>query len=471
MKKKLIAISLFLLVGGAALGQTQNWRSVWDEEADSLTFFQTIVPALKSAAAKGDKEAEIRLCAVFLTTPWGTAENINDGRTRLRKMVDSGNLNALVSLGESYITGRYAVYQSAKDDFFKGDVRCPKDEELGVAYYEKAVAMGHVPAMRKLGEHLVLGVNIRQNVSKGLDLLKKAAGKEDWDACRMLSALYRSENEYDGLIEPDLAESLKYAKMGAEQGDPLLQMKLALVFYNPSESSPGDYPDKLKYAFWLKKSAESDWDMAQYYYGLYLMNEQKDTDKGIEWIQKAADQNNVNAMAELSMYYLNNAYYAACVEMSDRIIAIVDDRASEPYLKAMMRKLVAITSYQTDEQILNYLNSGHYDYLMSLDYVIQPYALYQAGISYISSAKDLQKKPENKKKKYDQEFTRGLHLMQIGADQYNDPYCLFYLSLCYDLGRMVKKDSQRAHSYLVRAARAGSEKAIEYCRNHGISYE
>lgn len=134
------------------------------------------------------------------------------------------------------------------------------------------------------------------------ELLSRAEGG-DVRAQLELGACYRGELKVKGAPSPDPAESVKWVRRAAEQGDPEGQMYLGAYCLR----GYGVGVDKAEGLKWLKKSADQGYAKAQVYLvGCYYTGDGTPIDEAeaAYWAKRAAEQGYVRAQLALAGFYL-----------------------------------------------------------------------------------------------------------------------------------------------------------------------
>ena len=140
---------------------------------------------------------------------------------------------------------------------------------------------------------------------KSLDQLQEAAEQGDADAQYELGWIYGSDMDKDAKavleynVEKDVVKSFEWYRKAALQGHAEAQLRLSLCY----SLGKGVAEDGVLSSEWLQKSVEQGYAGAQLWLGLrYYYGEEgveKDLDKAIEWITKAANQGDELAIAHL----------------------------------------------------------------------------------------------------------------------------------------------------------------------------
>jgi len=156
------------------------------------------------------------------------------------KAVKSGEPEGLLCLGKCYFMGHGTQKNLKKAE--EAFLRCVKQvgwpeasfylsklyEEIGktkesMKWLQRAADAGDTMAQVEMGEALVFGENIEQDIEKGIIYLEEAARKENGYAQTMLASVYY--NDGNPLIDgPEKA--FYWAEMAAQNGEELAQIAL-----------------------------------------------------------------------------------------------------------------------------------------------------------------------------------------------------------------------------------------------------
>jgi TPR repeat protein len=183
--------------------------------------------------------------------------------------------------------------------------------------FEKAHQMGHVIATAYVGLFYYHGIEIKQNISKGNDLiqqvlprLERLADEHGYsEAYRLLDYLYQNE------IIPSFVDQLKnYAyKEVIQNEDAIVQFKLACLYKKHAISNGLTQNQHVEMINLYKKSAERGYAPAMHGLGkmyevnkISIQNKLSQTvchTKAKYWYEKAVDQQYVPAMHSLAKLY------------------------------------------------------------------------------------------------------------------------------------------------------------------------
>jgi len=292
-----------------------------------------------------------------------------------------GNVTAQRILGDSYANGNGVAtdaskalewYMKAADQgdaysqyassvfLLSGKAPIVQDHAKGIAYLEKAAASGLPGAQNDLAMFYLGGQFVEKDVAKGLKLMEESSAAGNPYSRNTLGSIY-----YQGeLVQKDVSKALKLFQSAAVQGLPDAQFNTGYFYLNDEgtsgltheerlvnddlkkedETAGGKLTDKQIGIYWLRKSSEAGYPLAQsnlaylilggqavgteseavallekaseqgvvdaqYTLGTLYFNGNagltKDVKKGAEYVKKAADQGNLQAQKEIGMLYLN----------------------------------------------------------------------------------------------------------------------------------------------------------------------
>jgi TPR repeat protein len=119
------------------------------------------VALLEGAASHGDLDAAFNLGSIYATGRDDFQKNVVQGIIWYQKAAERGHASAQYNLGSIYAQG----------------VDVPKDLVLAGKWYTKAAQKNHAKALLDLGTMYAFGVGYEQDISKGLQLLDRAAAQ------------------------------------------------------------------------------------------------------------------------------------------------------------------------------------------------------------------------------------------------------------------------------------------------------
>lgn len=203
-----------------------------------------------------------------------------------------------------------------------------EDVDKAVRLYQKASDMGLAEAQLQLGVCYQYGISVDKNNSKAFELFKKAAAQNSGDAFAMLAHQYNLKREFNKMFEmaekaAELNSALGYVWMATCYNNGFgCDMSRNKYFYWMEKAGERgivgaqwclatNYIEEEKFqkvTYWAEKAAEEGVIEAQCLIGqMYLFGNQpgvkKDKQKGLMWLQMAADQNDQKAQVFLGMEY------------------------------------------------------------------------------------------------------------------------------------------------------------------------
>ena len=248
---------------------------------------------------------------------------------------------------------------------------CPEDDNLGKAYLDTAVSLGHEASLFYLGACYLSGLGCRADTATAISWLEKAADNENIRAINTLGDIYRQQGELknavlyyekavtlgslegycnlgycyqEGLgvvlnsqkayelykfaadheynrayrmlascytngiyVEPSMAEALNWLTKAADNGDVIAMYYCGSILEEGDEGVPAD---KKKAREWYKKAAAQGDASAQLNLGFCYGkgNGVSQSDQdAVFWYKKAAEQGNDKAQYNLGLYYMDGA--------------------------------------------------------------------------------------------------------------------------------------------------------------------
>ena len=221
----------------------------------------------------------------------------------LRKMAESGNLEAQNNLGVMYHSGEGVA----------------KNFREAVKWLRRSAEQGSIFAAMNLGTCYYLGTGVKKDYNEAVKQFRKGAELGCVFSQVWLGTCYKEGNG----VGKDLSAALSWYRRGAEQGDPQAQMSLGFCYFMGTGVKK-DYYEAIK---WYRRAAEQEWGNAYsalgycYYNGLGM---KKDYDAAFRLFKKGAEKNEVDSFIGLGMCY----EYGKGVYFKDRT------KAAEWYRKA-----------------------------------------------------------------------------------------------------------------------------------------
>lgn len=195
----------------------------------------------------------------------------------------------------------YAKQGNAKAQRIVGDLKIfgfngvPVDYSEGIDWLEKAAKQGDVDAMASLGTSYMYGFGVNRNEGVAENWLLRSAELGSVRGQGLLANLYASK----GNAEFD-KKAFKYFLMAAKQGEGVSQSKIAIM-YLQGKAVNQDYEKSL---YWALLSAENGNSDGQLIAGLIYSSgyglDKPNVSEGKKWIQASANQGNEKALEVIS---------------------------------------------------------------------------------------------------------------------------------------------------------------------------
>ena len=222
----------------------------------------------------------------------GTEKNYEKAIDYFSKSVEYNNMNAYYGLGK--------IYADKEEKFY--------DLPKAISNLTVAADQEHVYAQLFLGKIYTDETYECIDIKKGITWLDKAATQNNDFAQYKLGKIFMENEEFK-----DITRSISYFTKSAEQGNQHAQYALG-SYYSNTENP--DY-DIRKAINWLEKSAAQENSYAQLKLGcIYLFGKHKeiprDTNLGLEYLNKAIDNGNEFAENVLKLYQSKGCLISQC---------------------------------------------------------------------------------------------------------------------------------------------------------------
>ena len=289
-----------------------------------------------------DTFTEIRLGNMYLNGQ-GTEQDINKAVEWLNKAAEQNNPDALYQLGYIYSSEEYSIADTEKA--FEYYARALEN------YIEAEKENENATAEYRIGRMYFNGMGIEENVSEAVKWLEKAALNHNATAAYQLYKIYSDGN----LIEADFEKASAFLKMACLLENPYAQYTLGNIELENGNIERGikllnESADKeMSFACYklggiyssdeyglLDETASQEWyskalnlfksdykdrpnDITSCRLGNMYLNGQgteQDVNKAVEWLNKAAKQNNPDALYQLGYIYGSEEYSIADTELS-----------------------------------------------------------------------------------------------------------------------------------------------------------
>lgn len=302
-----------------------------------------------------DTFTEIRLGNMYLNGQ-GTQVDIDKAIEWLNKAAEQDNADALYQLGYIYSNEEYSCF----------------DTEKAYDYYARALDIyiraegenSNATAEYRIGRMYINGMGTDINVDEGVKWLERAALNNNGEAAYQLYNVYSKgevieaqperamkfleiacylDNPYAqytlgrlNLEDGNLEDGIKWLESAAEKDMPYASYKLGVVYSSDEYGVRDDVRANEHYnkALILFVSAyeEQPDDILAYQVGrMYLSGQgtEPNIENAIDWFNKAAEQNNPDALYQLGYIYRNEEYGVIDIAASNRCFL----SACEIYLK------------------------------------------------------------------------------------------------------------------------------------------
>ncbi len=328
--KKLLLLLVFLLPCVATAQNTENPKAN-QEQIDDL------LKQITDYLAAENYEKSFELChqalelgspeaAYYLSLHYGKGSGVARDTVKsielMQKAMDMGDVDAMAEIAHVYSMGSYGY---------------PQDYQKAVEYFTEASQGGSAFALFQLGFYYLHGIEVEQDLNKGISLIKSAADSnlseaQLWYANYLLGSP-NSDSAY--------SEAFNYVSSAAEQGNlaalamlgryyisgvgvPPDTVHAIEIYKSLSDANYGEgmflYGAALYDGFvpggnaqegieFIKRAAQANYAEAQYQYGRLLIDNNFSNpeiqSEGFEYIRAAANQTNYTAIEELGRLYMS----------------------------------------------------------------------------------------------------------------------------------------------------------------------
>lgn len=207
-----------------------------------------------------------------------------------QKLADTGDVNAQLVMGYSYLYGDNGV-----------DV----DYDKAFAYYAKAAMQNDNVALNNLGSLYYSGIGIGRDTTKAAILFEKATKLGNAEATVNLAFMMITGNG----IAKDNKAALDLFDRGAKLNNPTAKFMSGYAYYKGNQR-PRDYK---KAAELIKSAAVAKFDEAQYVLALMYINGMglpQNYGNAVKYLKEAVAQGNVSAMTTLGDILVRGEKYS-----------------------------------------------------------------------------------------------------------------------------------------------------------------
>lgn len=225
-------------------------------------------------------------------------ETPEDFYTRVQRLADANDINALMTLGYMHLYGLNGAEMNYKKAYM---------------YYQKASDLGDPIAINNLGSLYYGGVGIRKNVRKAAELFARASDLGNTEAALNLAVIYLT---HQGGFHND-QEAIRLLKKTAEHDNPTGRYLLGYAYLK----AIGVPQNKKKAVENIRFAADKGYDEAQFMMGYFYKNGfgvTQNYNNCLRYLNKAVKQGNLSAIVELGRLYASGDriepdYYKAYV--------------------------------------------------------------------------------------------------------------------------------------------------------------
>ena len=176
------------------------------------------------------------------------------------KAIIHGNYLACLTLGQMYELGR-----GKGTIMYKDYETIEKNEYTAAQLYKKAVQEGIKGSYYRLASCYENGIGVEVNIGIAIQLYKKGIEEKDSWACLDLALLYGEGKE--GVVKPNIQEAIRLFELGAEFGNDDCMYELGCLYLYGELDPDHEYPnliDREKGVYWMQKAAELGNEEAAY---------------------------------------------------------------------------------------------------------------------------------------------------------------------------------------------------------------
>ena len=330
-----------------------------------------------------------------------------------------------------------AISQNALGDY------CSKQKQFKKAFkwYKKSAEQGLATAQCKVGLCYELGIGVATDEKEAFRWYKKSAEQDFAIACFRLSRYYA-----EGIgVDKDEKEAFRLIKEASEQGNAEAQYTLGLWY----AQGIGVATDEKEAFRWYKKSAEQDFAKAQHNVGICYMQGNgvdKDEKEAFEWFKKSAEQGVAEAQYTLGMCY------------AEGIGVDKDEKEEFEWFKKSAEQGFAVAQlnvgicYDKGTGCVQDYNQAFRWYTKASENKeneeVYSRAMYCIGFMYLEGTIGFGSP------------TTAFQYFQIAA-QHGNASAQHVLGFCYENGKVVEVEIEKAKYWYGEAAKQGNMEAID----------
>ena len=316
-----------------------------------------------------------------------------------------------------------------------------KDVKKALSYFEKAAELGDMFAICELGYCHLHGLGVDKDPVKAVSLFRQASDAGYLQARYNLATVLL--NGADGSVEKDQDQACALMLDAANQGHSTSQLWVGQFYcYGIEGNRKGT--DREKALTYLQLAVEQENSRAMYHLaGMYLkrnlQEHERDPEKGMEFLEMAAERGEVDAQVWLGEQYLSGKVVQKDFEKAAKWFnkaADKDDEVALYHLGVMYEKGEGM-EVDLDKAAKFYLDAAELGHARA-SYIIGVMLYYGRGV--------------------ERDLARAIQFFEKAANQEHSD-ALTDLGLLYHEGDGVGRDVRRAVGFYQRAVAQGNAKA------------
>lgn len=255
------------------------------DDSAYISLFDGTSQAAKKTTASAKAEESIFSFLNFGFNPKKKAELSEPEKEKfskieqLVKLADSGDANALLTLGYSYLYGDNGV---------------AVDYDKAFEYYARAAMLNDNVGLNNLGSLYYSGIGIDRNIAKAAILFEKSAKLGNAEAAVNLGFILITGNG----VAVNAPQAMDLFEQAAQSGNPTASFMVGYAYY-VGKLRPKDYA---KAASFMRVAAQNNYDDAQYVLSKMYINGwgmPQNYGNAVKNLRGAVSQGNVPAMVDL----------------------------------------------------------------------------------------------------------------------------------------------------------------------------
>ncbi|MBQ9173322.1 MAG: SEL1-like repeat protein [Bacteroidales bacterium] len=363
-------------------------------------------------------------------------------RNELIQKANSGDLKSQSLLGQYYYRGDTLGFK--------------KDFEQALTWLKKASGRKDPDAIRILGHCYRDGTGVQQDSKKAYGLYKESARLGS-----LLAEYYLSEMLFNGYgVKENKQKAIKNLKKLSDKGNTNAMCMLGACYLN-GESVPQDNLIAERY---LLRSATMGYDMSQvalgYYYAFY--STPSDNEKALYWTEKSAERRNPDALNLLGVFYSEGEVVQKSDSLAFHYFSLAAKEGNADACRNIGHAYFEGKGVKPDIQLAeHWLKEA-----VKLDETNKPSLgrlYFRLGQAYFGAITV----PQGVERDYDKAYSYFKKAEEMGTGDNLAAELEYFLGVCLDLGYGVSKDESKALAYFHKAADKGYGEAMN---NIGVYY-